>query len=151
VLAELFSTQLISRLNSTSGVLFACDPLAAVIPPGSFHTVRLSGTPREAGLLVIRGCHIRLAGCTSREFLLPVWNDQEEAKRQKAAMLDTTRDRIKASGLGAFSRGATTGSEKGLEDGFKFLECSVVPKMPMLWMRSTSLTHGALMLYDGEM
>lgn len=136
-----------STFRSTSGVPFACDPLSTTIPPGTFHTVRLSGTPREAGLLVVRGCNIRLAGCTSREFVLPVWSDVEEAKRQKAAMLDTSRDRSKSAGLVAFAR---AGAPKPGEDGFVFLECTVVPEMPLLWMRSTSLTHGALMLYDGE-
>lgn len=63
-------------------------------------------------------------------------------------MLDTSRDRVKATGLGAFGKKET--GEKSSEEGLKFLECNVVPEMPMLWMRSTSLTHGALMLYDGE-
>lgn len=134
---------------STSGVPFAGEPLSTVVPPGSFHTVRLTGTPREAGLLVIRGCHIRLSGCTSREFLLPVWDDQEEAKRQKTAMLDTSQDRRKAMGLRAFLRRSGEGSGPS-EENVKFMECTVVPELPMLWMRSTSLTHGALMLYDGE-
>lgn len=126
---------------------FACEPLATTIPAGSFHTVRLSGTPRESGLLIIRGCNVRLAGCTIREFVLPVWNDEEESKRQMDGILDTSRDRFKMSGLSAFGvKEVPAPSEKGL----KFLECMVVPEMPMLWMRSTSLTHGALMLYDGE-
>lgn len=133
---------------STAGVPFASEPLSTVVPPGSFHTVRIRGTPLEAGLLIVRGCYIRLAGCTSREFLLPVWDNEEEAKRQKATMLDTSRERTKASGLGAFGR--ETPGESGGEEGLKFLECTVVPEMPLLWMRSTSLTHGALMLYDGE-
>jgi hypothetical protein len=139
---------------STSGVPFACDPLVTVIPPGSFHTVRLTGTPREPGTLVIRGCNIRLAGCRSREFILPVWDTAEEAKQHKAALLDTSRERIKETGLEAAprtSRGTSSLSNEGdLEDSAKFLECVVVPEQPLLWMRSTSLTHGALMLYDGE-
>ncbi|KAM0753107.1 Trs120-domain-containing protein [Meredithblackwellia eburnea MCA 4105] len=132
---------------STSGVPFASDPLSTTVPPGSFHTIRLSGTPREAGLLTIRGCMIRLASCSDREFVLPVWSDAEEAKRQKAAILDTSRDRIKSVGLSAFGRSTTP---KAHEDTFTYLECNIVPEMPTLWLRSTSLTHGALMLYDGE-
>lgn len=63
-------------------------------------------------------------------------------------MLDTSLDRVKATGLGAFS--SKNGGSAAGEVGLRFLECTVVPEMPMLWMRSTSLTHGALMLYDGE-
>ncbi|BGO92090.1 hypothetical protein NBRC10512_000821 [Rhodotorula toruloides] len=139
---------------STSGVPFACDPLSTVIPAGSFHTVRLTGTPREPGTLVIRGCNIRLAGCSSREFLLPIFDAAEEAKQQKAVLLDTSHERIKATGLDAVpsdGHAATAvPSDKPLAEGAKFLECVVVPELPLLWMRPTSLTHGALMLYDGE-
>lgn len=127
---------------------FAADPLSTVIPPGSFHTVRLTGTPREPGKLFVRGCNIRLAGCPSREFVLPVWDDQEETKRQKSTLLDPLRDRIKSSGLDAVPRLLTSTSDPASDS--KFLECIVVPEQPLLWMRSTSLTHGALMLYDGE-
>lgn len=140
---------------STSGVPFACDPLSTVIPAGSFHTVRLTGTPREPGTLVIRGCNIRLAECSSREFLLPIFDAAEEAKQQKAVLLETSHERIKATGLDAVpsdGHAATAvPSDKPLAEGAKFLECVVVPELPLLWMRSTSLTHGALMLYDGEM
>lgn len=31
-----------------------------------------------------------------------------------------------------------------------FLRCEVVPEQPLLRIRGTSLTHGAMMLYDGE-
>lgn len=68
-------------------------------------------------------------------------------KRQKEVMLESTADRVKATGLAAFRK-----VELGAAsiEGYKFLECSVVPEMPLLWMRSTNLTHGALMLYEGE-
>ncbi|KPV77636.1 uncharacterized protein RHOBADRAFT_33796 [Rhodotorula graminis WP1] len=150
----LFELEIQNIELSTSGVPFACDPLSTVIPPGSFHTVRLTGTPREPGTLVIRGCHIRLAGCVSREFVLPVWDAEEEEKQRKTALLDTSRERIKVTGLDAVpdsTPSATAVPSDELRDGdLKFLECAVVPEMPLLWMRSTSLTHGALMLYDGE-
>lgn len=129
---------------------FDCSPISTVVPAGSFHTVRLAGTAREPGLLVIRGCHIRLAGCTEREFLLPVWNDEEEAKRKKAAMLDTATDRIKKTGLDAFAAASGARIRTAEEPGLRFVECTVVPELPLLWVRSTSLTHGALVLYDGE-
>ncbi|KAJ3791523.1 TRAPP II complex [Lentinula aff. detonsa] len=32
-----------------------------------------------------------------------------------------------------------------------FLECKVIPEQPLLRIRRTTVTHGALMLYDGEM
>lgn len=82
-----------------------------------------------------------------REFLLPIWNDDDDARQQKIIMLDSAKDRVKASGLDSFIR---VTSEEDEDEGPSFLECTVVPAMPLLWIRSTSLTHGALMLYDGE-
>lgn len=84
----------------------------------------------------------------SREFVLPVWDEEEETRRQKAALLDTTKERIKSAGLDAIPPSPTSAADSGVDS--KFLECVVVPEQPLLWMRSTSLTHGALMLYDGE-
>jgi len=31
-----------------------------------------------------------------------------------------------------------------------FLSCEVVPEQPLVRIRGSSLTHGAIMLYDGE-
>ncbi|GAA5989707.1 hypothetical protein JCM5350_007364 [Sporobolomyces pararoseus] len=144
----LFDLEIQNIELSTSGVPFAADPLSTVVPPGSFHTVRLTGTPRESGTLLVRGCNIRLAGCPSREFVLPVWDEEEEIRRQKAALLDTSKERVKSSGLDAIPSLPILSSDPSKDS--KFLECVVVPEQPLLWMRSTSLTHGALMLYDGE-
>jgi trafficking protein particle complex subunit 9 len=32
----------------------------------------------------------------------------------------------------------------------RFVECKAVPEQPLLRIRRTSLTHGAVMMYDGE-
>ena len=37
-----------------------------------------------------------------------------------------------------------------LVEGEKWLECRVVPEQPLLWVKKSSLTHGTVMLYDGE-
>lgn len=137
------------KSDSTTGVQFAPDRLSTVVPPGSYHTVQLRGTPLEAGILVIRGCWVRLAGCAAREFLLPVWNSTEEAARQKTELLNA-QNRIKLTGLhGRPGHRAEIESPYDVKE-LTFIECTVVSELPMLWMRSTSLTHGALMLYDGE-
>lgn len=82
-----------------------------------------------------------------REFLLPIFNEEEEKKRQKASILDTTGERPKLTGLSAI---VLSKEEPVEEKKLKFLTCNVAPEVPLLRMRSTSLTHGALMLYDGE-
>lgn len=61
-----------------------------------------------------------------------------------------------SSGLGNLSSAATSttslvdGARTKREKVFKFLDCKVVPEQPLLRVRRTSLTHGAVMLYDGE-
>lgn len=138
---------------STTGVPFAADRITAVVPPGSLHTVRLTGVPREPGRLTICGCNIRLAGCAMQEFFLPVADEPDESQKRKSSsgvVSDPSRDRVKRTGLdfladkhrddGAFERG-----------DLKFLEATVTREMPLLWLRATSLEHGALMLYDGEL
>lgn len=67
-------------------------------------------------------------------------------KRQKHQSLDTRRDRVKATGLDHFH----ASEEKAPVRSIRYLACKVVPEQPLIRIRSTSLTHGALMLYDGE-
>ena len=40
---------------------------------------------------------------------------------------------------------------KSPEKGRKWLECLVVEEQPLLWIKQSSLTHGTVMLYHGEM
>ncbi|KAM0789161.1 hypothetical protein ACM66B_000010 [Microbotryomycetes sp. NB124-2] len=146
----LFDLEVKSIELSTSGVQFMSEAVPTVVPPGSFHTVRLRGTPLEPGTLTIRGCWIQLAGCPAREFLLPVWSEEADTKRQRVEILDTQRERVKKHGLTAFAHSNVNEEDGDAGGETKYLECAVVPEMPLMWMRSTSLTHGALMLYDGE-
>ena len=104
------------------------------------------GLERQASL-AIRGCQVRLAGSENREFLLPVYSEDDEALRHRRDSLATGRDRVKATGLTLWS--ARKVSAEATND-LRFLECRVLPKQPLLQLESTSLILGALMLYDGE-
>lgn len=102
-----------------------------------------------------------------REFILPLHTEQEEERiMKKKSKLACEFGRYKYSGIESFpwrkekrsreSRVLSTGSGSGSTMGsiaissFKFLECKVVPEQPLLRIRRTTVTHGALMLYDGE-
>lgn len=37
-----------------------------------------------------------------------------------------------------------------MEEHENWLECMVVEEQPLLWIKKTSLTHGTVMLYNGE-
>jgi trafficking protein particle complex subunit 9 len=130
------------------------------VPPESTVDVILSGVPEATGTLVVRGCIVRTPGGTSKEFILPLFTDQEEDRlMKKRQSLACEFGRYKHPGLDCYPWAKETrrqsqqvsekprGSSASL---FKFLECKVVPEQPLLRIRRTTVTHGALMLYDGE-
>lgn len=55
-------------------------------------------------------------------------------------------------GKGARGNGSAQGQrEKGkLQEGERWIECRVVHEQPLLWVKRSNLTHGTVMLYDGE-
>lgn len=150
---------------STSGVAFDADPVQTAVPPGSYHTVRLTGTPLEAGNLIVRGCKLVLAGCVEREIAVPLMDEASEKVRMaKAAAIDDRRVRLKVYGLdarpavAAHKRASLMKGAEAVEKQAKqappvaetFVECRVVPCQPNLRVEATSLLHGAMMLYNGE-
>jgi hypothetical protein len=128
--------------------------MSVVLPASSFHAVSIIGKPLGTGNLVIRGCTVQAPGGISREFVLPLSTDEEEDRlsRRRSAM-DCEIGRSKYSGLDSrpWERAAKRTSASIINKSFSFLECKVVPEQPLLRLRSTSLTHGAVMLYNGEM
>lgn len=131
-----------------------------VIPASSFHVVRIAGTPLEPGTLTIRGCIAKLSGGASREFILPLSTEEEEGRIAKRQSVWESEDvKVKRTGLDARSGerekekkrlSAIGGAVVAKKDVLKFLECKVVPEQPMLRVRRSSLMHGAVMLYAGE-
>jgi trafficking protein particle complex subunit 9 len=127
----------------------------------------LSGIAEQPGTLTIRGCHAQTAGCETREFLLPLSTEEEESKIEKRrTMKEAELDRFKFTGLdarpaerekkrlslvasAAAAATATAPTSKETES-VRFIECRVVPELPLLRIRRTSLTHGAVMMYSGE-
>lgn len=146
---------------STSGVAFESKASPVVVPANSFHPVTITGKATEAGLLVIRGCIVQAPGGLSREFVLPLsTEEEEERKSRRRSAIECETGRSKHSGLAsrpwekaskrASGQVATTTSTS-TKKVVRFLECTVVPEQPLLRIRRTSLTHGAVMLYNGEM
>ncbi|KAI6099877.1 TRAPP II complex [Pisolithus croceorrhizus] len=116
-----FDLELQSLSLITSGVVFDCGPISSiVIRPNSFYNIPIIGIPKEPGALVIKGCTIQAPN----------------------------GERTKYAGLQTLLR----------ERGEKRLSAVVPPPKSepryldnqVLRVRRTSLTHGALMLYDGE-
>ncbi|KAI6109782.1 TRAPP II complex [Pisolithus sp. B1] len=151
-----FDLELQSLSLITSGVVFDCGPISSiVIRPNSFYNIPVIGIPKEPGALVVKGCTVQAPNGAPRELLLPVSAESDECGQlRRQSMVRNEGERTKCAGLQAllWERG-----EKRLSAAVppsksepRYLECVVVPQQPVLRVRRTSLTHGALMLYDGE-
>ena len=131
---------------STAGCDFEAVSISASLPSASYHTVSLVGTARSSGALSIRGIRVRLEGSLEREFLLPLANTEEKSR---PVSLDIDSERAKSRSLITKNETGSVTGQNDLED-LKYLECQVAPALPLLALRSTNLTHGAMMLYEGE-
>ena len=86
-----------------------------------------------------------------REFVLPLLTSQEEEiLARRRSLLACESDRYKFPGLPRNWQGARAVVQAATKVGTRFLECRVVPEQPLLRIRRSSVTHGAVMLYDGE-
>lgn len=157
---------------STTGVPFTTHPTPTLhLPPNAFQTVRLAGFATLPGELLIKGAIVRLPDGSEAEFLLPLHDAAEEKRQRKRESVRFDAERsLKLSGIearpserrrrlmaemgpeeslggGRPGHGIGGGKKDGVE---KYLSCQVVKEQPMMRIRGTSLTHGAIMLYDGE-
>ncbi|KAJ3516627.1 hypothetical protein NLJ89_g1004 [Agrocybe chaxingu] len=152
----IFDLELQELSLSTSGVRFESPPLRVVIPANTLHQVVLTGKALEAGNLTIRGCFVQAPGGIVREYILPLYtSDEEERIARKRRMIHSESGRSKFSGLARYpwtrtQKHKSAQSAETAAGSFRFLECKVVPEQPLLRIRRTTVTHGALMLYDGE-
>ncbi|OCF62347.1 hypothetical protein L486_02015 [Kwoniella mangroviensis CBS 10435] len=145
----------------TSGVPFITSPLPLTLPSNSVQTVRVTGQSPIFGSMSIKGVSIRLNDGSSSEFLIPIIDGKAKSKLDKRkSKIKSDLSKVKRSGLDARFKSIETSKtphahahSHGLEDGAvdkKWLECKVVPELPLAWIKKTSLTHGTVMLYNGE-
>lgn len=150
---------------STMGADFEADVIDTTLPPLAYHTIALTGTPRGNGNLTVRGCYLTLVGCPEREFKMTLADEgNDKLRRGRESEADDRRARLKTQGLDARpaiiaqkraglnnskpdDKPAKKSVAKYLE---RLLQCRVVPDQPMLRIDSPSLTHGQVMLFDGE-
>ncbi len=127
-----------------------------IVPANSYHPVTIVGKALEAGTLTLRGCIVQAPGGAPREFVLPLSTPEEEEKRsRRRSALECEAGRSKRAGLESRPWKKTVNrlsSAKTLssQTTVRFLQCKVVPEQPLVRIRRTSLTHGAVMLYNGE-
>lgn len=141
----------------TAGAPFITDPLPLILPASSVQTVRVTGLAPNSGSLEIRGVSVRLMDGSAAEFLLPVVDGagaRRDSKQRSRVQAEAAK--TKQSGLEARKSLLLPPSDGGLpplpvkEEEHRWLECNVVEEQPLLWIKKTSLSHGTVMLFNGE-
>ncbi|THH16357.1 hypothetical protein EW146_g4275 [Bondarzewia mesenterica] len=152
-----FDLEIQALTLSTSGVPFESKSTAVIIPSNSYHSVSMSGKPLKTGILAIRGCFAQAPGGASHEFILPLSTTEEEDRNsRRRSIIECESGRSKYHGLDSRpwekADRRTSVQIKVVKTSTKphFMECKVVPEQPLLRIRWSSLTHGAVMLYNGE-
>ncbi|CAO3597656.1 unnamed protein product [Absidia cylindrospora] len=149
-----FDLELQNAMLSTSGVPFTPVPMSATIPAYGTTSLRLTGTPNESGTLVIRGCTIRIVGFAEQEFIYNITPKKQDYDNHNNSNQQPTNDqfvKFKYSGLRAIQNASkkeeTTEEPKSVD----YFNIKVIDDQPLLKITTTSLLHGAVMLYEGEM
>ena len=139
------------------GVPFIGKPQSIVLQGTSTENLTLAGRASESGTLVVRGCKVSLPGIEHHETLLPILSEEEEEKTLLDAItLINEKERRKPSSLmekwDKNKISDPTSSERSSKPPVppRYLELRIVPEQPTLRIRRTSLSNGAVMLYEGE-
>ncbi|KAF9227891.1 hypothetical protein BS17DRAFT_693370 [Gyrodon lividus] len=151
-----FELELQSVSLITSGVDFECNAISStVIPPNSLYPVTVSAIAKKPGVLIIKGCTVQAPSGAPRNFFLPVSTEADgnhQTRRQSMDKCESGRAKY----VGLDSRPWEKGGKRfntslsPSKSKTRFLECIVIPEQPLLRLRWTSLTHAAVMLYNGE-
>lgn len=126
-----------------------------MVAPNSSQQLEFSGEATESGSLIIRGCIIQAPGCIPQEFSFPTALSRTKSLLPHPRGVSEHEERIKISQLNSrlqalkISANLRPGMDENL-DSTQSLQLRVVPIQPLLRIRRTSLTHGAVMLYCGE-
>lgn len=132
-------------MHSTTGVECITKDVSSRVPPSSFHTIRLSCVPQSGGQLVIRGCRVKVAGCTERDFIIPIATNSTVP-----ALSPALQQRVKPGKNSLEPQTLFNQVNQRDQESEAFLLAEVVPAQPTLHLRNTNLKHESLVLYDGQ-
>ncbi|ORY31418.1 TRAPP II complex [Naematelia encephala] len=119
------------------------------IPASSVQTVRVAGVASSPGILTMRGVSLRLTDGSATDVLLPVIDEKDREKRDKRkSRAGIDGGKVKHFGIDARFAQHEASIHDQVED--KYLECEVVVEQPWVWIKKTNMTHGTVMLYNGE-
>ncbi|KAI9279379.1 TRAPP II complex [Sporodiniella umbellata] len=147
-----FQLELSSIVLSTSGVKFSPVSAEVNIPANDTVSISLTGTPLEIGSLIIRGCIIKITGFAEQEFLSKKQNTEKVQEKENKVTSAVESKRHKYSGLQALYKAPALTLDTKDENLPELLheQINVIEDQPLLKIKSSSLLHGAVMLFEGE-
>ncbi len=145
----LISLSLATFICRISGSKCISDPIRVVLGPMMTHTVDLSLIPLEPGELVIEACHITLSDGILRTVSLPSAGRSEDGTTKRERHRSQAPP-SKAIGLGLRPSQSISSPVSQRISQPNRITAKVTSRQPMLVVKSTSLTHGSLIIYDGE-
>lgn len=124
---------------STEGVEFESVVEKVVVGAYRTQTIKVTGTPKEKGSLLVTGAIIRVRGCRERRFpIFPgPWCLENELK-------------IKAIGLGALDNHMLLPVPSSPVPATEQVALNVISKQPVVVVKSTTLPQSSVMILEGE-
>ncbi|KAI8991231.1 TRAPP II complex [Mycotypha africana] len=141
-----FDLDIHTLVLSTSGVSFSSVPSVAVVPANDSVELILTGTPLETGALIIRGCRVKIMGFAEQEFLL---DDQQDSGKSMTVQQQQQQQSKGNPNKVERDKSDPTGSDTSLMSS-RCITLNVIEEQPLLNIKSTSILHGAIMLFEGE-
>ena len=125
----------------------SCDTPAQSVIVGPYRTqsVYLRAIPAESGSLIVDGCMVAIRGCHERWFPLFVgpWLYKPSTKASQSVAGDVPS-------AVAFQSAEKPGSEGSQGPTASSLALDVIPPLPNVVLRTTTLPQSAIMLLEGE-
>lgn len=140
----------IERIKLESeGVDFISGVQNTVIGPYRTQILTVTGTPKSAGSLTIKGCFVKIRGCRERRYPIfsEPWSAQSEIKLKAIGLAAVRKRRARpvsiesASKLPSSNLSAPKPTVLGL---------SVIEKQPVVAIKSSSSAQSAAMVLEGE-
>jgi hypothetical protein len=125
--------------------------MRVVVPALATRAVIMTIIPCETGQMAIEGCNITLPDGIARKVPLPPSRNgtEQSAKKRERPRTQAAAGR-KAMGLGLRPSRSTAEGLPAVSPAPAQITANIIPPQPTLVIKSTSLTHGSLIIYEGE-
>ncbi|KAL9105456.1 MAG: hypothetical protein Q9227_009365 [Pyrenula ochraceoflavens] len=134
---------------SADGCDFEAYPQSLYIEPYCLQSISLSGLPRLAGKLQIKGCYVKVKGCRERFF--PIVSKKMDAEKDHKMKLYGPAARHLDLSRSTLPDEDSKSPKKAVKDApAEKLSVTVLEPQPSLKVRSASLPQSAIMVLEGE-